>query len=1521
MRRIVRRAAQVLVFVATLLVGATAAALIVSQTAWFRDWLRGFVERQADNYLNGRLTIGRLDGNLFFGVELEDIGVTQGGERVVQVRRAGVDYSLLRFVAGNASIDHIRLERPLVMMRREAGTWNLANLVKKERQEKRRRGPGRPVTIRDISIVDGHIAIDAPALRPAPPGGGAAGGSTIGTSGEVPSSIEHLDARFSFAYEPVHYSVEIGHLSFTSTAPDLSLESLSGKLAVRDDALWIDRLRVRTGQSSLHAEGYVAQFLSTPTLALVADSDGVSIPEVARFVPALEGIPLRPAFRVNVRGPLADARFEFDVSSSAGGAAGRVAANLTGPERRVAGTVHLTSFNLAPVTRTPAAKSAITGDTTFDVRFPAQKGRGPVTGSYSARAERVDVAGYSASNVTLSGRVEARNLVTLVRTRAAAYGANATVSGTIQPGRTTTAGVRGVALDLRGDVEGLDLRKLPRSLRVPPAESRLAFDYTLKGVGSALSGTARLHTSTLAGATFGEGTTASFSNEGRLLAYAADGSASGLDLQRFGRAFGISTLTADRYASSINGRFSAKGQGTSVAELTLDASASVSNSTLGGIRLPAMETEAHLADGGGRFRASGSFIDLDPAALTGRKDLRGKVGGELHSDVTLQRLGEITPDNASGSLSLDLSPSTINDLSIERGTIEGQYSASTAHVTRLDVAGPDLAVKASGTLALGESGASNFAYQMTSPKLTMIGRLVGQPLAGAVTVAGTVTGNRASLRTEGTLKGSDIGYGDNRALNADARYQVTVPDLDMARATVGADGEAKLLKLGSLDVNLLQLKGSYANQALQFDATVRSAPREARAVGTLLLHTDHQEVHLTRFSFTSQGAEWTIPPGHQPVVQYGGGNITLKNVRLVSGPQAINAEGVIGEKASDLSASVTDVDLSRLDTWIIGERGLGGVLNAAARLTGPRSALLAKGDFAIDNGAFREFRYETLGGSVDYTAGRIALDVRLFQSPKAWIGAKGSLPTSMWSAPTGAAAKEPVQLTIDSSPIDLGLVQGFTGAVTKASGTVEAHVRVTGTAADPKMSGGVSVTGGAFTVQPTGVSYKSLNGRLDLESDRAVFNGFSLADGRGKTLKLSGDVQFRQKQLGALALSLESRGLEVLHNDIGRATLSASVNVGGDVRAPRVEGDLSVDTAEVNLDKVLEEASSSAYSTQPMNAGPTPVRGSRPVASSVPQGSSEVQGRPTPGAEAAAGTVASPLAVPPLPTGAGAPQAPGGPARVRRGQPTGPWDATLLTVRLRVPPALVIKGKDIRPSGGAVGLGNVNVTLGGDLRFEKQPGRQLRLLGQVTTVRGTYDFQGRRFDIQRDGRVRFDGFVPVNPSLDVTATRTISGVETQVHLGGTARRPDLQLSSRPPLDQADILALIIFNQPANQLGEGNQATLAQRASALATGFVASKLADSIGKALNLDTFEIQTAPESTGGQGAEVTIGQQLGQRLYVKLTQGVGADNLSQFTLEYQLTDFLRFQTLMSQGDTATQTLVRRVERSGVDLVFFFSY
>ncbi len=213
------------------------------------------------------------------------------------------------------------------------------------------------------------------------------------------------------------------------------------------------------------------------------------------------------------------------------------------------------------------------------------------------------------------------------------------------------------------------------------------------------------------------------------------------------------------------------------------------------------------------------------------------------------------------------------------------------------------------------------------------------------------------------------------------------------------------------------------------------------------------------------------------------------------------------------------------------------------------------------------------------------------------------------------------------------------------------------------------------------------------------------------------------------------------------------------------------------------------------------------------------------------------------------------------------------------------------------------------------------MVGNVNTVRGFYDYQGRRFTVLRDGKVQFQGdpITALNPALDVAAERMIQAVTVHVNVRGRLRMPQIDLTSQPPQDQADILALIIFNQPLNELGEGQQLSLAQRAGSIAAGAVTNELTGSIANSLNLDQFEINLAPDT--GSAAELTVGQQLGQNLYVKVQQGIGDNSQTNFVLEYEFAKWLRLQTNVLEGAPTQQQLFQKVKSTGADLVFTFQF
>ena len=69
------------------------------------------------------------------------------------------------------------------------------------------------------------------------------------------------------------------------------------------------------------------------------------------------------------------------------------------------------------------------------------------------------------------------------------------------------------------------------------------------------------------------------------------------------------------------------------------------------------------------------------------------------------------------------------------------------------------------------------------------------------------------------------------------------------------------------------------------------------------------------------------------------------------------------------------------------------------------------------------------------------------------------------------------------------------------------------------------------------------------------------------------------------------------------------------------------------------------------------------------------------------------------------------------------------------------------------------------------------------------------------------------------------------------------------------------------------------------------------------------------------TVGEQVGKNLYVKVQQGIGSESQTNIILEYELTKWLRLRTNMLQGAATQALMFQRMQGSGADLLFFFSY
>jgi autotransporter translocation and assembly factor TamB len=1511
--RAIRRILQVVTFVGTLTVGVLALALIVSQTPWFRDWLRRYIVRESKQYLNGQLTVGSLGGNLLFGVDLANLAVDVSGERVLAVKGIELDYSIFSFMSKGLVLDAIKIDQPVVQAERGADGWNLARLVKRQSQEADRQGPMRPVSLPSIEIADARVSIQ----------------DSTGTGVSLPRRLENIDLRAGFEYAPVHYSVNLEHASFRGRSPDLSLQQLTGKLSVRDDNLYMEGVTLKTGETSLTIDGVVEQYLSTPVLKLTTTGN-VSLPEVGRIVPAAAGYRLHPSVAIKAEGPAERLKLEVDLRSEAGDVRGRLNGDVQSPDFSMRGDVDVARLNLAPILKDPAQRTDVTGHGVLDLSMKSTPDSAPVVdrlkGTLKFQGSRVTVAGYEARDVKVSASIAGPRIT--LDGQAAAYGATATAHGFVvapAPGRT-------LAFDLRGTADRVDLRKLPASTGAPRMATDLSVaGYHISGEGRSLRGTATLSESSVEGATVGTGTAVEFALAPATISYAARGSVANFDLHRVGAALKIDALTKPAYDSRINGSFDVAGnlprttaaasradnEAPALSTMKLDATGRFTDSDVMGGRLPELAFEAHLDRGALTGRADGRFEQFNPGQLAQRKELEGEVTGSVNASFVVRDIGaSITPDAVAADGRATLSASEVGGLRIDSAEIEGKYASQIGDLTKFAIAGPDVKAEASGRLALDRQSDSNLKYHVDAVNLPELARLAGQAdVGGTAVLDGTLTGNAAALVTTGTLNGSDLSYGENGALDLNSRYTVTVPDLQFANARVQATTKATFVKAAGRELNSIDATTTYARKTIDFSTNVKEKTRELDATGQVILHPDHQEIHLPTLAMRTQGIEWRMVPGGQATVKYGRDRIELEGIRLVSADQTLDVSGTLAIGATTPTGAIDvharNVDLTQLETLMLQSRGLAGKLNADATIAGSTAAPAVNGKVEIADGGFQNYRYQSFTATVDYKGTVVDLDARLQQSATEFVTATGSVPTSLFKAsPSGghieASAGDEVDVHLKSSAINLAVVQGLTTQLTNVSGTIEADVHVTGSGEDPHAEGFVDIKNGAFAVPAAGGAFNGLTTRIDLQPDAVRIREFRLLDHHGQELRVAGELALHSRAIGAVNVSADSDNFEILDNELGDVQVQTALKIMGELRRPRVVGDVRLDAARIEADRVLELF----YSPYSVEALPDVVSAERTV-----EGSGSAEDATREALDKASQSAAAPGAA----EKAAADEAAAPPAG-------GLADAVSLDVHLVIPDNLVLRGKDLRP-GGATGtaLGDMNITVGGDLRLRKDAGAPVALIGTVNTVRGSYAFQGRKFDLVRDGTIRFVGGPTINPNLDIRATRQIpdTGVEARIHITGTPKAPQLELTSNPPLEESDILALIVFNRPVNELGTGERSSLAATAGGIATGFIAAPLGESIGKALDLDLFEIAPTTSESGDLGAAITLGQQVNERTFLKLYQQFGARSTTEFQLEYQLARFLRTQLSAAPETTGSANRVnqRRVERAGIDLIFFFSY
>ena len=158
---------------------------------------------------------------------------------------------------------------------------------------------------------------------------------------------------------------------------------------------------------------------------------------------------------------------------------------------------------------------------------------------------------------------------------------------------------------------------------------------------------------------------------------------------------------------------------------------------------------------------------------------------------------------------------------------------------------------------------------------------------------------------------------------------------------------------------------------------------------------------------------------------------------------------------------------------------------------------------------------------------------------------------------------------------------------------------------------------------------------------------------------------------------------------------------------------------------------------------------------------------------------------------------------------------------------------------------------------------QPSLTGEARVVGGSYDFAGKRFDVDPSGVVRLAA-TPAQIRLNLSATWEDPTLTAVVKVQGTAAKPEITLTSVPVLPQDEVLSRVLFGVSATQLSAAQGAELASALASLSGGGgfdVIGNLAQFAG----LDRLALGGTQQS----GTTISGGKYVTKDIYLELTGG----------------------------------------------------
>ena len=174
--------------------------------------------------------------------------------------------------------------------------------------------------------------------------------------------------------------------------------------------------------------------------------------------------------------------------------------------------------------------------------------------------------------------------------------------------------------------------------------------------------------------------------------------------------------------------------------------------------------------------------------------------------------------------------------------------------------------------------------------------------------------------------------------------------------------------------------------------------------------------------------------------------------------------------------------------------------------------------------------------------------------------------------------------------------------------------------------------------------------------------------------------------------------------------------------------------------------------------------------------------------------------------------------------------------------------------------------------------------GTVHVPEGSFSALGRRFTIQNALITETGGDIE-DPELEVKAQFENSSAAVTINVSGSAKDPEITMSSTPPMDQDAIAFFLATGRVQGRAAQqGSGVDLSSAATSVLGGLLFGQVRKSLASVLPVDVLTIETG---TGGGVAQASVGKYIGDRIFIGYRQSFTNDqfqNTSEGRIEYEI-------------------------------------